>query len=62
MGLFAKVGQTLRLIRTRSIRLNGSSRLRHGRNERPENTDEHEYGILEGTEEDNPLELEDRVR
>uniref|UniRef100_A0A093XMC3 Chloride channel protein n=1 Tax=Talaromyces marneffei PM1 TaxID=1077442 RepID=A0A093XMC3_TALMA len=57
-----KVGQTLRLIRTRSIRLNGSSRLRHGRNERPENTDEHEYGILEGTEEDNPLELEDRVR
>jgi chloride channel 3/4/5 len=58
-----KVGQTLQLIRTRSIRLDGSARSRHGRNERPaENTDEHEYGILEGTEEDGPVELEDRVR
>ena len=58
-----KVGQTLRLIRTRGIRLDGPARLRHGRNERPvENTDEHQYGILEGTEEDAPVELEDRVR
>jgi chloride channel 3/4/5 len=58
-----KVGQTLRLIKTRSIRLDGSARVRHGQNEGPaEGTDEHQYGILEGTEENDPVELEDRVR
>lgn len=58
-----KVGQTLRLIKTRSVRLDGSARWRHARNERPaETTDDHQYGILEGTEEHDPVELEDRIR
>lgn len=58
-----KVGQSLRLVKPRSISLDGSAMSRHAQNERPaEGTDEYQYGILEGTEEDEPVELEDRIR
>lgn len=62
-----KVGQSLRLLKTRSIRLEESARSARptsGRHDQSaETTDEHQSGgILDGTEEDAPVELEDRVR
>lgn len=58
-----QVGQTIRTLGTRSISLDGFSRTRHARAAgSTRDTDRnHQYGILDGTEEHAPVELEDQA-